>query len=278
MIRLKHKIPTIGLALGSGDARGLAHIGVLKALKEASIPIDMIAGTSMGAIVGACFAKDGEIDAIDKLALKMHWRQLARLLDPKLNFLKQGLVGGTKIQEHLYSLIGDIEFKDLKIPLAVVATDINTGEEIVIREGSVIEAVRASISLPGIFIPVRLKGRCLVDGALTSPVPVDILSDMGAEFIIAVNVLADPRKRIIACSEPNNVPQIPNMLNALLQSLYIMEYEITKPKITKADIVINPDVSKMEAFEFHKKQEAIVAGYNAATDALPELHRLLRKR
>lgn len=267
----------VGLALGSGVARGLAHIGVLKALKEASIPVDMIAGTSMGAMVGACFAKDGEIDAIEVLALKMHWRQLTRLLDPKLNFFKKGLVHGKKIEEQLFSLIGDIEFQDLKIPLAVVATDINTGEEVVIREGSVIEAVRASISLPGIFMPVRCGGRCLVDGSLTNPVPVDILSDMGAKFIIAVNVLSEPQKRKAASVDPNSVPQIPNMLNALLQSLYIMVYEIAKPKIIKADIVINPDVSKMEAFEFHKKQEAIVAGYNATRDALPEIRRLLRK-
>jgi NTE family protein len=272
----RHTTPSIGLALGSGVARGLAHVGVLKALKEASIPIDMIAGTSMGAIVGACFANDGAISAIETLALKMHWRQLARLLDPKLNFLKKGLVHGKKIEEYLKSLIGDIEFKDLKIPLAVIATDINTGEEVVFREGSVIEAVRASISIPGIFIPVRLRGRCLVDGGLTNPVPVDVLSDMGAKFIIAVNVLAEPQKRNTACVDPSSIPQIPNMLNTLLQSLYIMEYEIIKSKIIKADIVINPDVSKMEAFEFHKKQQAILAGYNAARDTLPELRRLLR--
>jgi NTE family protein len=273
----KHNTPIIGLALGSGSARGLAHIGVLKVLKEAGIPINMIAGTSMGAMVGACFAKDGEISAIEELALKMHWRQLARLIDPNLNFLKMGLVTGKKIEEQLYSLIGNIEFKDLKIPLAVVAADINTGEEVVITEGSVIEAIRASISIPGIFIPVRLRSRCLVDGGLTNPVPVDILNKMGAKLTIAVNVLTDPLKRRPSCASQNSMPNIPNMLNALLQSLYIMEYEVAKSKIVKADVTINPDVSKLEAFEFHKKQEAILAGYNAAVDALPKILSLLRR-
>jgi NTE family protein len=273
----KHHTPAIGLALGSGSARGLAHIGVLKVLKEAGIPINMIAGTSMGAMVGACFAKDGEISAIEELALKMHWRQLARLVDPKLNFLKMGLVTGKKIEEQLYSLIGNIEFKDLKIPLAVVAADINTGEEVVITKGSVIEAIRASISIPGIFIPVRLKGKCLVDGGLTNPVPTDILNKMGAQLTIAVNVLTDPLKRCPPCASPNSMPQIPNMLNAILQSIYIMEYEVAKSKTVKADVNINPDVSKLEAFEFHKKQEAILAGYNAAINALPKILNLLKR-
>lgn len=268
--------PIVGLALGSGAARGLAHIGVLKVLKEASIPINMIAGTSMGAMVGACFAKDGDIAALEALALKMHWRQLARLLDPKLNILKKGLVHGKRIEDMLRSLLGDIKFKDLKIPLKVVATDINTGEQVVIEEGSVIEAVRASISIPGVFAPVRLNCRYLVDGGLTNPVPVDIVADMGAQFIIAVNVLVEPPKSKVSCLSPEgNVPQAPNILNTLIQSLYIMEYEVNKPKIVKADVVINPDVSKIEAFEFFKKDVAIQAGYVAAQNALPVLLRLL---
>ena len=181
--------PKIGLALGSGAARGLAHIGVLKALKEKNIFVDMIAGSSMGALVGACYAKNGEITDIEEIVLKMDWKQLARLADPNLTLLFKGVIHGKKVKELLKTIIGDVKFKDLKIPLAVVATDVNTGEEIVIKEGSVIEAVRASISIPAIFMPVKLNSRFLIDGGIVNPVPVNVVKDMGATFVIACNVI-----------------------------------------------------------------------------------------
>ena len=276
----RRKPPKVGLALGSSAARGLAHIGVLKALKEASIPVDMVAGTSMGAMIGACFAKEGEISAVEEIAINTGWRELARLLDPKLGSLRKGLIRGQRIEEFLYSLIGDAEFKDLKIPFAAVATDVNTGEEVVIREGSVIEAVRASISIPGIFVPVMLEGKCLVDGGLTNPVPADIVRDMGAKFIIAVNVLVEPQKSKRTASPPKGaeMAEAPNIFNTLIQSIYIMEHEIIKSRIPKADVIISPDVSRIEAFEFYKGEEAILAGYEAARNALPRLQRLIGKR
>ena len=189
----KHK--KIGLVLGGGAAKGLAHIGVLKTLKENNIPIDMIAGTSIGALVGACFAKDGEINAFEEIVLNIDWKQLALLLDLNLALLKKGFIQGEKIKELLYSIIGDIEFKDLKIPLRVIATDIITGEEIVIKSGSVAEAVRASISIPVIFTPVRFENKFLVDGGIVNPVPVDVTRNMGAKFVIACNVIPEPQKR-----------------------------------------------------------------------------------
>lgn len=276
----RRKPPKVGLALGSSAARGLAHIGVLKALKEASIPVDMVAGTSMGAMIGACFAKEGEISAVEEIAINTGWRELARLLDPKLGSLRKGLIRGQRIEEFLYSLIGDAEFKDLKIPFAAVATDVNTGEEVVIREGSVIEAVRASISIPGIFVPVTLEGRCLVDGGLTNPVPADIVRHMGAKFIIAVNVLVEPQKskRAVGLSREDGMAGIPNIFNTLIQSIYIMQHEIIKARIPKADMTISPDVSRIEAFEFYKGEEAILAGYEAARNALPRLRRLVGAR
>ena len=276
----RRKPPKTGLALGSGAARGLAHIGVLKALRDASTPVDMVAGTSIGAMVGACFAKEGEITAVEELALNTGWRELARLLDPRLGSLRKGLIHGRRIQELLYSLIGDVEFKDLKIPFAAVATDLNTGREVVIRKGSVVEAVRASISMPGIFVPVTLEDRCLVDGGLTNPVPADILHDMGAGFIVAVNVLVEPQesKHAASLSKEGGVAGLPNIFNALIQSIYIMEYEITKARTLKADVVITPDVSHIGAFEFHRGEEAILAGYEAARKALPKLHRLVGRR
>lgn len=276
----RRKIPKVGLALSGGAAKGLAHIGVLKALNEAQIPIDMIAGTSMGAMIGACFAKDGEITTVEEVALNTGWQQLARLLDPKLSFLGKGLIRGQRIEALLHSLIGDAEFDDLRIPFAAVATDVNAGHEVVITKGSVVRAVRASISIPGIFVPVAFNGKCLVDGGLTNPVPADVLRDMGATFVIAVNVVAapSPSKRASDSPQENEAAEIPNIFNILLQSLYIMEYEIIRHRILKADIIITPDVNHIEAFEFHKGDEAILAGYEAAKEALPQIQKLIGKR
>lgn len=179
----------IGLALGSGAARGLAHIGILRALKEKNISIDVIAGSSMGALVGACYARNGDITDLEEVVLNLDWRQLAQLSDPNLTLLFKGVIHGKKVKELLKTIIGDVKFKDLKIPLAVVATDISTGEEIVIKEGSVIEAVRASISIPAIFMPVKFNSRFLIDGGIVNPVPVNVVKDMGATFVIACNVI-----------------------------------------------------------------------------------------
>ena len=276
----RRKSPKVGLALSSGAARGLAHIGVLKALREASVPVDMIAGTSMGAMIGACFAREGEITAFEEIALNTGWRELARLLDPSFGSLGKGLIRGQRIEALLRSVIGGVEFKDLKIPFVAIATDINTGREVVIRNGSVVEAVRASISIPGIFVPVALEDRCLVDGGLTNPVPTDVLQAMGAKLIVAVNVLVEPLKsrRAVDPSKEGGMVEVPNIFNTLIQSIYIMEYEIIKARIVKADIVISPDVSHIEAFEFHRGEEAILAGYEAARKVLSKLGRLTGRR
>ncbi len=185
----------VGLALGSGSARGLAHIGVLKALQDKGIRINLISGSSMGALVGACFARKGDISELEELALRTDWMQLIKLADPNLAFMFKGFIHGHKVKELLKTIIGDVKFKDLKIPLAVVATDINTGDEVVIREGSVIEAVRASISIPAIFTPVKMGDRFLVDGGIVIPVPVSVVRDMGADFVIACNVIHSLRER-----------------------------------------------------------------------------------
>ena len=192
---LKREKSKTGLALGSGAARGLAHIGVLKALKEQNISIDMIAGSSMGALVGACYARNGDMTDLEEVVLNLDWRQLAQLLDPNLVLLFKGVIHGKKVKELLKTIIGDVKFKDLKIPLAVVATDVNTGEEVVIKTGSVIDAVRASISIPAIFMPVKLNSRFLIDGGIVNPVPVKVVKDMDATFVIACNVIHKPRRR-----------------------------------------------------------------------------------
>ena len=189
------KKPKVGLALGSGAARGFAHIGIIKALKEKKVSIDMIAGSSMGALVGACYARGGEITDLEEIVLKIDWKQLIRLADPNLVLLLKGIVHGKKVKELLKALIGDIDFKDLKIPLTVVTTDVNTGEEVAIKTGSVVDAVRASISIPAIFMPVKLNDRFLIDGGIVNPVPVSVVKNMGAAFVIACNVIHSPRRR-----------------------------------------------------------------------------------
>ena len=186
----------VGYALGGGAARGLAHIGVLKVLEEHRIFPDMIAGTSMGALVGALYAGGIAVTDIEKFAVGLDMRRMALLADVSLPL--SGLVGGRRVVSLLKSILGDLTFSQLKYEFACVATDISTGEEVVLREGSLVEAVRASISLPGIFTPVRIKGRYLVDGGLVSEVPVSVCREMGAEYVIGVNVIPEPSKVMIS--------------------------------------------------------------------------------
>ena len=192
---LTRESPKVGLALGGGGARGLAHIGVLKALEEASIPIDMIAGTSAGAMVGGCYAVERNAAAMEEIVLGIDWRKMARLVDPNLLLLGKGFVHGEKIKAFCKSIIGDMKFEDLEIPLAVVAADAETTEEIVINKGPVAEAMRASISMPVILTPVKWGSRFLIDGGIVNPVPVDVVRSMGAEVVIAVDVLPSPSQR-----------------------------------------------------------------------------------
>ncbi len=175
----------IGLALGSGAARGWAHLGVLRALSEAGINIDLVAGTSMGALVGAVFSA-GRIEDLKEAALEMDWKKVVELVDLRLP--RSGFVDGVKIEEFVRQHVKGISFADLKIPFAAVATDLYAAEQLVMDRGDLIEAVRASISMPGIFTPVEREGRLLVDGGLVNPVPVSVVRDMGADRVIAVDL------------------------------------------------------------------------------------------
>ncbi len=204
----KGKTPKVGLALSGGTFRGMAHIGVLKALEDESIPIDMISGTSAGALAGACYARERKAAILEELMLGLDWRKLAGLIDLNLILLWKGFVQGEKAKSFLSSIIGDIRFEDLEIPLSVVATDVQSMEEIVINEGSVAEAVRASISMPMIFTPVKWRGRFLVDGGVVNPMPVNVVRNMGAEIVIAVNTvgIAQQKRRRQATKEVKNKP------------------------------------------------------------------------
>jgi len=185
----------IGLALSGGAARGMAHIGVLEVLERENIPVDIITGTSAGAMAGALYAKDGNCKQIRAVIKELSRHKLASFIDPSLP--RSGFIKGRRIKDLMAKFIGkDLKFSDLKIPFACVATDINTGEEVVLNEGSVPEAVRASISIPGIFTVVKMDNRYLVDGGLVNPVPVSVAREMGADLVIAVNVIPPVARRI----------------------------------------------------------------------------------
>jgi len=184
---MEAKRPKIGLALGGGGPRGLAHIGVLKVIEENGIPIDCLAGASMGALIGAVYAAGVETERLEEIALNMDLKKTPLMLAPTI--ARSDLIEGGRVREFIKSFVGDANIEELKIPFAAVATDINIGEEMVIDRGSVAEAVRASISVPGIFTPVRLGERFLVDGGLVNPVPISVVREMGAEAVMAVNVM-----------------------------------------------------------------------------------------
>ena len=186
-----------GLALGSGSARGWAHIGVIRALAETGVHVDFIAGTSIGALVGAIFAS-GEINSLEETVLRIDWMQIASFIDMVLP--KSGLIDGKKITSFIRSQVKETNIEDLPIPFCAISTDLYTGREIIIREGDIIEAVRASFSIPGIFTPVKKNNMILLDGGLVNPVPVSAVRNMGADSIIAVDLSHD----IICKKAPNN--------------------------------------------------------------------------
>ena len=257
----------VGLALGSGAARGFAHIGVLTVLEKEGIPIDMIAGTSAGALIGALYAQGRTANEIKSLIIDLGRKRLALLTD--LALPKTGLIRGRKIEDTLRSIIGDIEFRDLKMPFACVATDIITGEEVVIKQGLVWEGVRASVSIPVILAVARREGRYLVDGVLTNPVPVSVLREMGADFIIAVNTMSDRSKSLKPVSKK------PNIFSVIMQTIHIVAYQSLKSSLAGADVVIEPQVASIGYFDFHRAQECILQGELAAQDSILELKRQL---
>jgi NTE family protein len=216
MIKLFHKKRArpkkIGLALGSGSSRGWAHIGVIKALTEAGIRIDYVAGTSIGAVVGSVFAS-GRIATLEDIVLQFDWKRIVYFLD--IVFPKSGMIDGNKITEFIREQVRAKMIEELPIPFAAVSTDLATGREVVIREGDVIEAVRASISVPGIFTPINRAGMVLLDGGLVNPVPVSVVREMGADFVIAVDLNHDiiSKKSDDRSVAPDAVPHTPETKN-----------------------------------------------------------------
>ncbi len=269
----------VGLALSGGAARGLAHIGVLEILEKEEVPINMISGTSMGAIVGAMYARGESASKIKEVALDLGWRELAQIV--ALTQPKAGLLSVRKIKARLKEIIGEVDFADLQMPFACVATDIITGEEVVIQHGPVLEAVIASMSLPVIFRAARWHGRYLVDGGVVNPVPVSVLKDMGADFIIASNVVIKPADRVQNTQLEEEVQKEvvkakePNIFNIVMQLVNITSYQAVKSSLNGADIVIKPRVADIGVGDFGNARKCIYQGKLAAQASVPEIKRLL---
>ncbi|MGE5507899.1 MAG: patatin-like phospholipase family protein [Chitinophagales bacterium] len=253
-------VPRVGLALGGGVVRGMAHLGVLDVLGREQIPIDCLAGTSAGAIVAGTYAAGTDLALAERLAGALEWDHLVRLGVPRL-----GLVRTDRLLELVRLLTRGRSFANLRVPLAVVAVDLERGTEVILKEGPLPEAILASCSLPGVFVPQRLDGRLLVDGGLLNQVPANVVRGMGAEVVIAVDV---------GVEEPQTT--VTNVIGVIMQTFEIMQREIARYKTASpADLVIRPDLGNISAFRFEAVPEIIEAGRRAAEAALPEIRRLL---
>ncbi|HSA08675.1 MAG TPA: patatin-like phospholipase family protein [Candidatus Moranbacteria bacterium] len=258
----KLKRPKIGLALGSGGPRGLAHIGVIKVLKENNIPIDFIAGSSIGAMVGGFYAATKDIGQVEKIALGTNWKMILALIDPSF---RQGLLGGKKVNNFIEDHIDKMDFKDLKVPLSVVATNFKNGDAVVINKGDVASAIRASISLPLVFRPVEREGKLLVDGGLSLPVPVEVVRKMGADLVIAVNLDAD------YFADNNSENNKFGFYKMAENSINLLRHHLAYRNVENADIVISPRVGNAHWGKFLDGKDIISAGEKATKIKLSQL-------
>jgi NTE family protein len=262
----------VGLALGGGAARGLAHIGVLKVLEREGVPIDMVAGTSAGAIIGAFHAAGYSALRMEEYVLRFNRNTRARLVD--LTLPRSGFISGDKIVAEMKRVLrGDKRFDELKKPFACVACDIITGEEIVMNTDSVAEAVHASMAIPVVFNTVYRKGRYLSDGGLVNQVPVNVVRDMGAEYIIAVNVvprhvhkLKQENKEKQGSGEEKE-PQ-PGLLAVMMNTIDIANSWRVETSMHGADVVIEPHMLSFKPTDFGEGARMILQGEMAAIDAV----------
>jgi len=251
--------PKVGLALGSGGARGFAHIGVLKVLEAHEIFVDMLAGSSMGSLVGAFYANNIPPHMMEKLAVHLKRKHWLDLIVPNLGF-----VAGVKIKELIRLLTHEKNIEDLAKPLAIVATDIETGERVVFREGPIDQAVRASISIPGIFVPERVGDRLLVDGGVIDRVPITVTRDMGADIVIAVDVAQFDTKM-----------KVHSIFDVIAQAIDVMEREILRHRMISADLVIRPDVGHFSSVSYTGIAEIIAEGEKAALEQVGRIKELI---
>lgn len=291
----------VGLALGSGAARGLTHIGALKAIEEKGIKISYISGTSIGALIGGAYALGFSVEELEKIALQTDWKLMAKLFSPTLPL--RSLANSSYLTEFLNTLYGNKSFEDLIIPFSAVTTDIQTGKMVVIDDGELMTAVRASVSMPIVFSPVTYGKYKLVDGGLVNPTPVDIVKNMKMDKVIAVNLRKfstyiidnENEKKVTGVnsimkdlslnekiqyfikhppyflsSGKNTETTNPKLWSTIYHMYIIVQVQIgdLNMKLAKPDILIEPDASDFKTFEFSRAKELIEIGYLAAKEKL----------
>lgn len=249
------KYPKIILALGGGGARGFAHIGVLQVLQEANIQISGIVGTSMGALIGSTFCAGTDLYYLAKVIECIGWENLIDLSLPQL-----GLIDGVKIKTLIDLLTKRKNFSDLKPNFWAVATDLHSGDEVVFKEGPLAPAIRASISIPGVFNPVELNGRILVDGAVVAGVPVSIAKLMEGDLTLAVNVGFDHTQH-----------RVNNVFDVLSKVMDIMGNRLDDIQMALADLVIVPQLGDIGTLHFHRANDCVLSGRAAAEMMIPTL-------
>ena len=266
----------VGLVLGGGGAKGFAHIGVLRALEEEGIKIDAISGTSMGSFVGALYCLGYSPDEIEKKISETPWRKLIDIGLPKSGFLR-----GDKLERYIRKLIGEKKFSDLKIPLFINATDIQNSDEIVFNKGDLAKAIRASISIPGIFDPVENNDRILVDGGVLNNLPIDILKENKIKKIIAVNLeKVDNFKRIYDTAKiKQDKKMIPKISEVLFQSFRLIHSRELSFLLdgNKNSIILTPKTDEIKFQDFKKLKQGIEEGYSETMKNMKKIKKVVKK-
>ncbi len=263
MPRNQKTLPRIGLALSGGAARGIAHVGVMRAFAEHQIPIDCIAGTSAGSLVGAALASGIPIEEIEAIGRNLRWRDIGRMTMSRL-----GVQSNERLEQYLRERMPKTRFEELPIPLAVVATDLHSGNAVIMRdEGDVPFAVRASCAIPGWYVPVTDEnGRQLVDGGLVANIPSVVARSLGADLVIAVDVNFEGATFL--------GPSL-SIVSVLLQSMLLVQRTASHYQLEAADLVIKPRVGHIRWDEISRAEELISAGYEAASESITEIKELI---
>ena len=251
----------IALVLGAGASKGFAHIGVLKVLESNKVPVHMLVGTSAGSFVGSMYAYGYNAFQLQKIAISIERGEIIDLTIPDNGFIK-----GDLLENYVNKTLKNTPLEKLRMPFYAVATNVQTGQEVVFGKGNTGSAVRASCSIPGIFRPVKISGQMYVDGGVVSPVAVDAAKKMGADIVIAVDISADLNN-----SQPEST------IETILQSIGIMYSKMATIQLAKADVVIKPKVGHIGSADFDKRHEAILEGEKAAMEALTKINAIIDK-
>lgn len=261
----------VGLVLGSGTARGLAHIGVLKVFEKEKIHFDFLSGSSIGALIGAIYSLYQDVALIEKEVTKVDWLKVISFVH--FGYGHGGLLDNQKVAEFIRHFVGQKTFRDLKIPLAIVAVDLEKGTPVIFRQGPLFEAIRASIALPGLFSPVKVNDRVLVDGGMISPLPLKACCELGAREIIAVNLFADLKnsfQKFLLFEEKGQLASV----NVATQAFFIMENELANLEAREANLIIAPFIGRIDWFDFTQASQFIAAGEKAALEVIEQVKKI----